>query len=163
MAIGTIGLAAVFSAELSAADAVLFMLTTSLSQDLYKRFVNPGADERRVLAVARATTVVAGALGTALAIVSPTVIGALTIFYTLARREPLRPDSRRICTCPGPGRDTRWWRWSLGVGTVLAVQVSTGGKGFGMWTPALLGLVAAVAGFAVMLALGPRRLPAHAA
>ena len=46
VAVGTLGLAAVFSAELSAADAVLFMLTTSLSQDLYKRFVNPGADER---------------------------------------------------------------------------------------------------------------------
>ena len=40
LAVGTLGLAAVFSAELSAADAVLFMLTTSLSQDLYKRFVN---------------------------------------------------------------------------------------------------------------------------
>ena len=35
--VGAIGLAAVFSAEISAADAVLFMLTTSLSQDLYKR------------------------------------------------------------------------------------------------------------------------------
>ena len=40
-AIGTLGLAAVFSAELSAADAALFMITTSLSQDLYKRFVAP--------------------------------------------------------------------------------------------------------------------------
>ena len=41
--VGALGLAAVFSAEVSAADAVLFMLTTSLSQDLYKRFVNPSA------------------------------------------------------------------------------------------------------------------------
>ena len=39
-------LAAVFSAEVSAADAVLFMLTTSLSQDLYKRFINPAAATR---------------------------------------------------------------------------------------------------------------------
>ena len=43
--VGTIGLAAVFSAEISTADAVLFMLTTSLSQDLYKRFVSPGASD----------------------------------------------------------------------------------------------------------------------
>jgi Na+/proline symporter len=32
--IGAVGLAAVFSAEISAADAVLLMLTTSLSRDL---------------------------------------------------------------------------------------------------------------------------------
>ena len=48
--VGAIGLAAVFSAELSAADAVLFMLTTSLSQDFYKRFVRPDASEAAGLA-----------------------------------------------------------------------------------------------------------------
>ena len=53
LAVGTLGLAAVFSAEVSAADAMLFMLTTSLSQDLYKRFVNRAADEQQVLLVAR--------------------------------------------------------------------------------------------------------------
>src|SRR5690606_17050900 len=41
--VGALGLAAVFSAELSSADAVLFSLTTSLAQDFYKRFVNPEA------------------------------------------------------------------------------------------------------------------------
>ena len=61
--VGAIGLAAVFSAELSAADAVLFMLTTSLSQDFYKRFVNPGATDAQVLRVTRLTAIVAGALG----------------------------------------------------------------------------------------------------
>src|SRR5262249_9531256 len=39
--VGALGLAAVFSAEVSAADAVLFMLSTSLSQDLYKRVLSP--------------------------------------------------------------------------------------------------------------------------
>ena len=67
--VGALGLAAVFSAEISAADAVLFMLTTSLSQDLYKRFVNPSADDRRVLSVARWTTFVSGLFGVVLAIV----------------------------------------------------------------------------------------------
>jgi SSS family solute:Na+ symporter len=162
VAIGTIGLAAVFSAELSAADAVLFMLTTSLSQDLYKRFVNPAADERRVLAVARATTVLAGALGTALAIVSPTVIGALTIFYTLLGVSLFVPILGGLYV-PRAATRHALVAMVLGVGTVLAVQISTGGKGFGIWTPALVGLMAAVAGFVVMLALAPRRLPARAA
>lgn len=82
-AIGSIGLAALFSAELSTADAILFMLSTSLSQDLYKRFLVPAADDRAVLRVARASAVAGGTLGVALAIVSPTVIGALSIFYSV--------------------------------------------------------------------------------
>ena len=45
--VGSLGLAAVFSAEISAADAVLFMLTTSLARDFYGRFVNPGASRSR--------------------------------------------------------------------------------------------------------------------
>ena len=36
-------------AEVSACDAILFMLSTSLSQDLYKRFVNRQADDAQVL------------------------------------------------------------------------------------------------------------------
>ena len=59
------------------------MLTTSLSQDLYKRFVNPAADDRRVLRVARWTAVASGALGSRVAIALGGVVNALTIFYTL--------------------------------------------------------------------------------
>ena len=50
---GALALAAVFSAEVSTCDAILFMLATSLSQDLYKRFLQPDADDREVLMVAR--------------------------------------------------------------------------------------------------------------
>ena len=45
-AFGALALAAVFSAEASAADAVLFMLATSGSRDLYRR-VRPAGDRRR--------------------------------------------------------------------------------------------------------------------
>ena len=51
--VGALGLAAVFSAEVSAADAALFMLTTSLSQDLYKRFVRRTANDRAGAAASR--------------------------------------------------------------------------------------------------------------
>jgi solute:Na+ symporter, SSS family len=76
-------LGALFSAELSAADAVLFMLTTSISQDLFKTFIKPQADDGQLLRVARITAVVCGALGAVLAILFKTVIAALTIFYTM--------------------------------------------------------------------------------
>jgi SSS family solute:Na+ symporter len=81
--VGSIGLAALFSAEVSTADAILFMLATSLSRDLYKRFVNPGATDAQVLRVARGAALGGGACGVGLAVVSPTVIGALSVFYTL--------------------------------------------------------------------------------
>ena len=48
-AVGALGLAAVFAAEVSSADAVLFMLATSLSQDLYRRFLRPGATDAQLL------------------------------------------------------------------------------------------------------------------
>ena len=60
---GSILLAAIFSAEVSTADAVLFMLATSLSQDLYRRFVRPDASDAQVLRVARWAAVAGGALG----------------------------------------------------------------------------------------------------
>ena len=50
---GALALAAVFSAEVSTCDAILFMLATSLSQDLYKRFLQPDADDRELLLIAR--------------------------------------------------------------------------------------------------------------
>src|SRR5207244_26478 len=51
--VGALALAAIFSAEVSAADAILFMLATSFSQDLYKRFLNPAASDRQVVTAAR--------------------------------------------------------------------------------------------------------------
>ena len=73
-----------FSAELSAADAVLFMLTTSLSQDFYKRFVNRVSGRMaQVLRVTRLTASSPARLACIVAIVAEDVIDALTIFYTL--------------------------------------------------------------------------------
>jgi SSS family solute:Na+ symporter len=81
--IGTLALAAVFSAEISSADAILFMLSTSLAEDIYKRFVRPDATDRQVLRMARMAAVAGGGCGIVLAIALPSVIGSLSVFYTL--------------------------------------------------------------------------------
>jgi SSS family solute:Na+ symporter len=81
--LGTLALAAVFSAEISSADAILFMLSTSLSKDLYKRFYRPEASDRDVLAVARRAAVAGGGLALVLGFTLPGVIDALTVFYSL--------------------------------------------------------------------------------
>ena len=66
--LGALALAAVFSAEIGACEAILFMLSTSLSQDLYKRVVNPSATPAQVLTVARIAAFVGGSAGMLLAI-----------------------------------------------------------------------------------------------
>jgi SSS family solute:Na+ symporter len=81
--LGALALAAVFSTEVDTSDAILFMISTSASQDLYKRFVHPAASDQQLLRVVRATAIVGGAAGVILSIVLETVIGALVIFYSL--------------------------------------------------------------------------------
>jgi SSS family solute:Na+ symporter len=152
--VGAIGLAAVFSAELSAADAVLFMLATSLSQDLYKRFLNPEVSDLRLLQVARWTSVGAGTLAVVLAIVSGNVINTLTIFYALLAVSLFVPV---LAGLYGPRTTPGAALASIGAGVVvlLALQVTTGGAGFGIVTPALAGLMAAVMAWAVAIAAIP--------
>ena len=89
--LGALLLGAIFSAELSAADAAMFMLSTSLSKDLYKGFLNPSADDDRLVQVARWSAIACGAAGALIGIVLPTVISALTIFYTLLPATLLLP------------------------------------------------------------------------
>ena len=98
---------------------------------------------------------VAGALGTALAIVSPSVIGALTIFYTLLGVSLFVPILGGLYL-PSIGTRHAIVAMVLGVGTVVTVQIATAGKGYGMLSPALIGLGAAVAGLGMMLVAGPR-------
>lgn len=158
-AIGSLGLAAVFSAEVSSADAVLFMLTTSLSQDLYRRFVNPSATDVQVLRVTRLAAVVAGAAGVALAVVSPTVIGVLSIFYTLLGVSLFVPVVGglylgRLGTPEAAAAIVG------GIAALVAVQTATGGAGWLGLTPAMIGLASAIVAGCVVLAV--RRSDARA-
>lgn len=141
--IGAIGLAAVFSAEVSAADAVLLMLTTSLSQDLYKRYVAPAASDAQVLRVARIATVASSVLGVALAVASQSIVNVLTIFYTLLTVSLFVPIVGGLFVA----RTTTGGALAsiaAGVTMMLANRMATGGRGWGMMTPALAGLLAAI-------------------
>jgi SSS family solute:Na+ symporter len=154
---GAVGLAAVFSAELSAADAVLFMLTTSLAQDLYRRFIAPQAKDTSLLAVSRATAVVAGAVATGLAIVSPSVVGALSVFYTLLTVSLFVPIVAGLFLTRARAVDALA-AMAGGVLCVLALRLGVGGRGVQGLSPAALGLTASTLAF--LASLGLRSLPA---
>ena len=147
-AIGALGLAALFSAEVSTCDAILFMLSTSLSQDLYKRFVAPQATDAQVMRVARGAAVAGGALGVLLALVSSTIIAALSIFYTLLTVTLFVPLVAGLYT-RRPGRAAALAAIAAGVVGMIAVQGRPAG---GALTPALAGILAAATAFAVVAA-----------
>jgi SSS family solute:Na+ symporter len=153
---GALGLAAVFSAEISASDAILFMLTTSLSQDFYRRVVRPSATDDQVLRLARWTAVSGGAAGTLLAIALGSVVNALTIFYTLVGVSLFVPILaglyvRRTSAAGALAA------MIAGVGAALSVHIMTGGRGWGLVSPAVAGLAAAGTAWVITLCVSAKR------
>lgn len=156
--LGALGLAAVFSAEVSTCDTILFMLATSLSQDLYKRFINPAATDRRLLLMARLAALAGGLAGVFLAIALETVVGALAIFYSLLGVSLFVPVIGGLFTRRA-GAPEALASIAAGIGTLLLVQCSTGGRGYGIFNPNLLGLMAATIAFGIVMALRTPRTP----
>ena len=154
--IGALGLAALFSAEVSSSDAILFMLATSLSQDLYRRFVHPEADERRMLTVARLAAVAGGALGTVIAIVAVSIETVLAVFYTLLTVSLFVPILAGLYT-RRVGSPEALGAIAGGVSLFIVAQVAGGGARIAGWTPAMIGLAGAAV--TALLVLAVRRPP----
>ncbi|HMG33656.1 MAG TPA: sodium:solute symporter family protein [Blastocatellia bacterium] len=144
--LGALMLGAIFSAELSAADAGLFMLSTSLSKDLYRSFVRPQASDLDLMRVARLSAIVCGVIGAGLAIVIPTVISALTIFYSLITAALVLPLIAGLYTTSVGSRQAIG-SMLASIGVTFALEASTGGQGVFRIPSTLLGVAS---GFVVM-------------
>jgi Na+/proline symporter len=214
--VGGLALAALFAAEISTADAVLFMLSTSFSRDLYQRFLRPGArtatfserrlsstseagltpgeefddggagartaafserrlsstseagltpseefddggagartpidddaDDARLLKVGRWTSAVSGFVGVALAVLLPSVVDALKVFYgimTVALFVPLlgglllpKPTAARARAAV--------WAGTLSMAVCLVVFR---GSALASWLPVAVGIALAAGVF----------------
>jgi L-aminopeptidase/D-esterase-like protein len=115
--LGVVALAAVFSAEVSSADAVLFMLATSASRDLYRGFVKRDATEAELLRVARIAAVVGGVCGLGVALVYGSVRAAVSVFYAILTVTLVVPvvGGLYVGTPAGAGLVSTWRacrRWS---------------------------------------------------
>ncbi|MDA1094508.1 MAG: sodium:solute symporter family protein [Acidobacteria bacterium] len=144
-------LAAIFSAEVSSADAMLFWLSTSLAKDLYARFVRPEATDAQILSVARWAAVAGGGAGIAIAILSTSIVAALTIFYDLLAVSLFVPlivglYTRHIRTREALASIV------AGVGALSLVRLTAGAAGMLGLTPAMWGLGAAGAAAAYVVA-----------
>jgi SSS family solute:Na+ symporter len=145
----------VLAAEISAADAVLFMLSTSLSQDLYRRFVAPEATDTKVVRVARGAAIVAGVAGVGMALVIPTVVDALKNFYGVITAALFVPVAASLVTTRG-GQFEGLAAMSAGLAGWSVVRFEFGGWLAGLPDPAW-GIIAAIGAFGTALAVRSHR------
>jgi len=140
--LGVWTLASIFSAELSATDAILFMLSTSLAVDLYKTFLNPSVSQQKLLVVSRLTSAGAGIIGIVLASVLPSIIAAISIFYGLIAVSLFVPVlaglySRRVLSSAAIASIL-----SAIAATVLTIRL-THNQGIGVFSPQAIGIATA--------------------
>ncbi len=140
--LGCLGVAALFSAEVSSADAVLFMLSTSLGRDFYGRFWKPDASSKQVLRAARLAAVAGGVLGTVLAVFGQGVVESLTVFYSLLGVSLLAPVAAAVHRLPVR-------RAAVLPSAALGVLAYFVGEAAGFLSPPLLGI--AVSGVALLV------------
>jgi solute:Na+ symporter, SSS family len=145
--LGGLALAAVFSAEASAADAVLLMLATSASKDLYRGFVKPDASDRETLLVARVAAVIGGVLGVGLAMMHDTILQTISTFYSLLIVTLFVPVVGGLYA---GGRGRRQGLATLaGVPILVLVHFATNGAGYGAITPTIAGVLGSGIAFLV--------------
>jgi SSS family solute:Na+ symporter len=155
--LGVWTLAAIFSAELSATDAILFMLSTSLAVDLYKTFLNPEVSQQKMLWVSRMASIGAGIVGILLAAVLPSIIAAVSIFYGLIAVVLFVPVlvglySRRVLA-PAALSSI----FAALAATLLTIRL-TGGAGVGVLSPQAIGILTAglvMVGFRIVVPTAP--------
>jgi solute:Na+ symporter, SSS family len=151
--LGALALAAVFSTEVDTSDAILFMISSSASKDLYKRFLNPAASDGQMLRVGRVTAVVGGIAGVLLSIVLQTIIGALVVFYSLLVVTLFVPVLGGLYTRRAGAREALA---AIGAGVVTLVVVRFWVARSPWLDPALAGIVAAAAAFTGLLLMRRR-------
>jgi SSS family solute:Na+ symporter len=140
-AVGGLAFSAVLSAQLSSADAVLFMLATSGARDFYKGFVRRNASDQEVLFVARVLAGVACLVGFLLTFVLDSVESALGMFYSIMVVTLFAPILGGLFL-PRAGRWAALAAMLVGVTTLITIHIATGGLGYGWAAPSFFGLAA---------------------
>jgi SSS family solute:Na+ symporter len=132
------------------------MLSTSLAVDLYRTFIRPSVTMKRLLAVSRATTVLAGCAGIALAIVLPSVIAAVSIFYGLLAVALFVPVVLGLYW-PRMGTPGALASIFAAIAGDLVVHFATAGRGVGYFSPPAIGILTGLLAAVAVTMIAPRR------
>ena len=142
--LGALALAAVFSTAVDTCDGILFMLSTSISKDIYQRHVHRAASDAELLRVARIVAVAGGMAGVVLSIYLSTVIAALRVFYAVLGVSLFVPVlgglfSRRAGAAEALA--------AIGAGIATLALLGLGPRPYPWMDPTLMGLMASAAAF----------------
>ena len=160
--LGGLALAALFAAEISTADAVLFMLSTSLSRDLFQALLRPRATDAELLRVGRLAAVVGGALSVGLALLLPSVASALKLFYGVMTAALFVPLVVGLLS-HRPGARHAQVAIAVSILSTVGLLLALSGRSSAEWVPSLVGILLGGLVFATAwlqarpMAPGPRR------
>ena len=152
--LGALMLAAILSAEVSSADAVLFMIATSLARDVLEPLYRGKLTDRSRLALARYSALGAGALGILLANWFQSILSALSFFYSLLTLTLFVPLLAGLFWSR-PGQSVAL----LAIGSSLgaaALAMLSGGAAQGWLPPVPVGILAGAAVYAAHGLMGQR-------
>jgi len=155
--LGSLMLAAIFSAEISSADAVLFMITTSVVRDVIEPLSSKQVTDAALLSLARRAAVAAGAAGILLAHWFQSVLTALSFFYSLLTITLFVPlVAGLFWRRPGQGTALA----AMGASLAAAAMAQLAPTSIGSWAgPVPAGIAAASAVFAAAAFSPPRQQP----
>ena len=152
--LGALMLAAIFSAEVSSADAVLFMITTSAARDVVEPLSGGRLSDASLLAWARRTAVVAGGVGILLARSFRSILSALGFFYSLLTLSLFVPLLAGLLW-NGPGQRTALA--AIGCSLAAAGLSILAPDALGGWLqPVPAGIAASAAVYGIRAILGAR-------
>jgi solute:Na+ symporter, SSS family len=154
--LGALAMAAVFSTAVDTCDGILFMLSTSLSQDIYRRHLNREATDVQLLRVARMTAIAGGIAGVILSIYLTTVIGALRVFYSVLGVTLFVPVLGGLMS-QRPG--TPEALAAIGAGMVTLAVIGLVGQPYRWVDPTVAGIAASALAFLGVLGIRFLRAP----
>ena len=152
--LGTLMLAAILSAEISSADAVLFMIATSLSRDVLEPLFRGNLTDRSRLALARYSALGAGALSILLANWFQSILSALSFFYSLLTLTLFVPLIAGLFW-KRPGQSVALSAIGASLGTA-ALAMFAGGQAEGWLPPVTVGILAGGLVYIAHAAIGRR-------
>ncbi len=120
--VAAIVLTAIMSAIMSTVAALLLLVGTIWSVDLYKRKINPKATDKQVVIMSKVAILTVGVIGIVIAIVEPPGVFGLVVFSFGVMASAFLPSY--ICAI--------WWKKANATGSV-ASMVLGGGTAF-LWT-----------------------------
>ncbi len=127
--IGCLLLAAIVAIIVSTADSFLLVPATNLVRDVYQRFVNPSAGERRILLYSRLAVLLLGGLACVMMLFFNTILDAVVAAYTIYGAA-ITPALLAIF----------FWRRATPAGGIASILAGLAvGVGWEVWRDVLLG------------------------